>query len=131
MLNAIILIGENMKKKKGFTLIELIAVIIIIAVISLVAFMAVTKTIKNNETKKIDIFNDSLISAAEVYITNEKEKFTNFKEIGDVTMITTTEMVEDGYLDKSIDNPTKKDLVDFYVRATINNDKTISYEVVG
>ena len=43
-----------MKKRNGFTLIELIAVITIIGLILIVAFPAVNKLISGNENKRFD-----------------------------------------------------------------------------
>jgi len=120
-----------MKNNKGFTLIEIIAVIVLIAVISLIAFLSVTTVIKNNKIKQLKVFSDNLTNAAEVYITAKKDEFPNFNKAGDITVISSAEMVQAGYLDKNMDNPTGKELTDFYIKATIKEDKSVSYEVIG
>jgi len=120
-----------MKNKKGFTLIEIIAVVVLITVISLIVFLSVTAMIKNNKIKQLKVFSDNLTNAAEVYMTDKKEAFSNFDKVGDITIITSAEMIKAGYIDKNMDNPTGKDLTDFYIKATIKEDKSISYEVIG
>lgn len=120
-----------MNNKKGFTLIEIIAVIVLIAVISLITFLSVTAMIKNNKIKQLKVFSDNLTNAAEVYMVDKKEDFSNFNKVGDTTIISSTEMINAGYIDKNMDNPTGKELTDFYIKATIEEDKSISYEVIG
>ena len=41
--------GEKMKKKNGFTLVELLAVIVILAIILVIAVPKITDTIKNSK----------------------------------------------------------------------------------
>ncbi len=77
-----------MKNNKGFTLIEIIAVIVLIAVISLIAFLSVTAVIKNNKIKQLKVFSDNLTNAAEVYMTDKKDDFSSFNNVGDITIIT-------------------------------------------
>lgn len=120
-----------MKNNKGFTLIEIIAVIVLIAVISLIAFLSVTAVIKNNKIKQLKVFSDNLTNAAEVYMTDKKDDFSSFNNVGDITIITSTEMIQAGYIDKNMENPTGKELTDFYIKATIKEDKSVSYEVIG
>ncbi len=120
-----------MKSKKKFKLIEIVAVIVLVAVISLIVFLSVTTVMKNNKIKQLKEFSDDLTDAAEVYIGDKKDEFFNFNNVGDITVITSSEMIEAGYLDEDMDNPTGKELTDFYIKATINEDKSISYEVIG
>lgn len=120
-----------MKNKKGFTLIEIIAVIVLLTVISLIVFISVTTVIKNNKLKQLKVFSDNLTNAAEVYMADKKDEFSNFNKVGDITVITSSEMIEAGYIDENMDNPTGKELTDFYIKATIEEDKTVSYEVIG
>lgn len=120
-----------MKNNKGFTLIEIIAVIVLIAVISLIVFLSVTAVIKNNKIKQLKVFSNSLTNAAEVYMADKKDEFFNFNKVGDITVITSDEMIKAGYLDENMDNPTGKELTDFYIKATIKEDKSVFYEVIG
>ncbi len=120
-----------MKNKRKFTLIEKIAIaILIVAICSLIFFTF--KTInKSNKLRQIKLFNSNLTESAEKYIADKKDEFFNFNKTGDITVITATEMIDDGYLDEDIKNPTGKELTDYYIKATINADKSISFEVIG
>lgn len=120
-----------MKNKRKFTLIEKIAIaVLIVAICALIVFTVVTIN-KSNKLKQIKQFNRSLTESAERYISDKKDEFFNFNKAGDITVISATEMVDADYLDEDIKNPTGKELTDYYIKATINADKTFSFEVIG
>ncbi|MDD6388603.1 MAG: hypothetical protein PUA68_06040 [Bacilli bacterium] len=108
--------------KKGFTLIELIAIIIITSTIGILSYVTLTNTIKNNNNSKIQIFENNLISAAKLYITSNNE------EINDERIITANELIEKKYLKKNVDFP--EDIEKYYVRVYKNSENYIIYEVV-
>lgn len=120
-----------MKNKRKFTLIEKIAIAVLItAICTLIIFTVITIN-KSNKLKQIKEFNRSLTESAEKYIFDKKDEFFNFNNNGDITVITVSEMIDDGYLDKDIKNPTGKELTDYYIKATINKDKSYFFEVIG
>lgn len=118
-------------KKNAFTIYELIAVIVVLSAISLISYTCITNIIKKNSEKRINDFNDILINSAELYLNENKADFPNFNRIGDVALITSSELIDENYLKEDISNPTSKKITDFYIKAKINSDRTISYEVVG
>ena len=64
-------IGENMKK--GFTLVELLAVIIVLGVISMITVSVVTNNISQTKEKTFEVNVMSLLEAAKEYVTKEME----------------------------------------------------------
>ena len=56
-----------MKNKKGFTLIELIAVIVILGLIMLIVFPSISRLMMSNSKKKYTTYEDLLKEAAEKY----------------------------------------------------------------
>ena len=131
--------------KKGFTLIELIAVIVILALISLIVFPTVNSIIKNSKEKAYNVQIDEIINAAKNYLTDnptcipEMGSSTTFsgtcegvKYNGDYTIayVSIDVLLEKGYISTEdkldgkevILNPknTKKAL-NGYVRVSYNN----------
>ena len=62
-----------MKNKKGFTLVELLAVIIIISIIALIVFPVVTKQIKGSKDDLYKVQVENIIKAAKDYILDNPE----------------------------------------------------------
>lgn len=56
-----------MKNKKGFTLVEVLAIIIILAVITVVAAPNITKQIKNSEDATQNILDTKIENASKLY----------------------------------------------------------------
>jgi len=69
-----------MKKKNGFTLIELITVIVILGLIMMVVIPALNKSNLGNEHKKMDEYYKIIEEAALQYATTFKNE-----ELGDAT----------------------------------------------
>ena len=91
-------------------------------------------SIVSYETKKeekVNEFNEVLIDAAKTYMDKKEDDFNNFKEVGDINLITTDELITNGLINESIEVPTDKELKDYYVKAKKEEDGSISYVVVG
>ncbi len=56
-----------MSKKKGFTLVELLAVVIILGIISIIIYPVLNKVLKDNRKKAFEASLDSVVRAAELY----------------------------------------------------------------
>lgn len=85
-------------KKKGFTLIELIAVIILLAVIALIVYPSVVGFAKNAKEKAYEQQIATFISSAKRYTTE-------YNEVLDSTpvKITIDELIKKGYIKKTKD----------------------------
>lgn len=97
-----------MENKKGFTLIELIAVFALIAVLSVVIGINMNKLKNNTLEKKYNAYKDELETAACVYAyKNNKNKNNN--SIASVSFYT---LIDNGYISKNLENPKTKKTVD-------------------
>lgn len=57
--------------KKGFTLVELLVVIVIMGLISFLGFPALMKLMNSNITREFELYGDSMIAGAKLYIQKE------------------------------------------------------------
>ncbi len=86
--------------KKGFTLVELLAVIIILGVIALITYPIIDKSIKNSKQQALDRTIDSIEEAAYKYsVENDIGYFTEYKTLQ------LSDLVSKGFLKENITNP--------------------------
>lgn len=81
--------------KKGFTLIEVLAVIVILSIISLIVFPEVNKIIKNSKQKSYDTQIKSLIEATESLI-QDNDNLLPAKTATATTTITLSDLMQAG-----------------------------------
>lgn len=62
--------------KKGFTLIEILAVVTIIGIIFILVMPKIVTSLKNKKNDVDNVTNNMVLSAAKNYIANNTEKFT-------------------------------------------------------
>ena len=84
--------------KKGFTLVEMIAVLVILSILFLISFTSITNLLKKGDNR-ISIAEDSLISDA-------LKSYTEARNIDSETFhcISFNELIEDGLIDKKLFN---------------------------
>lgn len=97
--------------KKGFTLIEMIAVVGLIGLLSLLVLPAIINQLGSKKKDISDTTKQLIISAAELYVDDN-----NIKESGYVTV---EQLIDSGYL--------KKPLTDFNCGGEIPYSKEIKY----
>ena len=114
---------------KGFTLVELIAIIIIIAIVSLLSFTSLTNMLKDSNDKELSTFEESVKTAAKVYVETNIADFPGLNTTGTVKLTANT-LVEKGYLKPNISNPSGYELTKVQVVITKEADKTLSYSIV-
>ena len=68
--------------RKGFTLIELIAVIVLLGMILLIVFPATSRLIRSNENKKYDTYYDSVQEQIELYARTRRDELGGIKGSG-------------------------------------------------
>ena len=90
-----------MMKNKGFTLIELLGTIVILSAILLIIIPGVTSSIKKSEKDADDSTKNSIILAAQNWVSDNKYVFDNAKCKG----ITVKDLQEYGYLDENVKLP--------------------------
>lgn len=110
--------------KKGFTLIEILAVIVIISVTTLLIITNVEKRIKSAKAVLKDSQLETIENAAYIYSMNYSTEIPDLKEKG-VDTITLATLIDKGLIETSditIDNqvlPTTNVIIVAYVNSTI------------
>ena len=95
-----------MKNKKGFTLVELIALLGVIAIILLLTAPSLINQIETTRKNNYDNFVSDLCLAAESYLNhNEVEGFENLEANGSSIEINVEELIASGYIKSSLKNP--------------------------
>ena len=85
-----------MKKNKGFTLVELLAVIAVLGIIMVIVGVNVSKAVKDSRIKAKFIAAKEIVTMASAYITTENP------EGGCVEVKT---LINEDYLEKDLTNP--------------------------
>ena len=94
--------------KKGFTLIEVLAVIAILAVISIIIIVKVGDSIKISKETLSKKQIDTLITATKKYMIEHCELLP---EEDDTRIVTINSLIDNGIIDKDVINPkTNKDV---------------------
>lgn len=106
--------------KKGFTLIEIMAVIIILGIVGLIALIAVDKTIKDNNEKAYQMQISNIEDASRIWGANNLSYLPDNSD--EVVSIPLVVLKRDGLVDRELTNPKTGELFpnDLYI--------TISYK---
>src|SRR5574344_757927 len=114
--------------KKGFTLVELLAVITILGVIALIAVPAVDSIIKNSKVKVYEKQKDGLLSSLQDWLTDNKDLFYDTNTM----TLTLGDLKEQNYVDYDIKNPKTDKCISNDLAFTINkNGKKYTYSIEG
>ena len=123
----IIIIGDSMKR--GFTLVELLAVLILLGVISLIAIPSIGKILNRSREKARESTKNELIKAAKNYYAD------NIRELpddGSHKCLSVSEIEESGYISNDdIVDPTTEEKLTGYVKIYFDNTyNQYTYEYV-
>jgi len=88
--------------KRGFTLVELLAVILIITVILLILTPKIIETIHTSKLKVYDEQISRIEEAANLYITDDNNAVTF---IDDQEVLTLQQLIDGGYIEAPVVNP--------------------------
>lgn len=98
--------GDIMKKNKGFTLVELLAVIVILAIVSLVAVPSINGLLRKSRTNMFCKKVESIEAAAKYYAQDNLSDLASDSKMVIANKIPIRLLVEKGYLKKDSDNCT-------------------------
>ena len=90
--------------KKGFTLVELLAVIVLLGLISLLTIPVVDKIMKDNREKADDVNVDTILNAAYDYVQMNPSKLPDNVD-GASTTFTLDDVIKAGLVKSDITNP--------------------------
>lgn len=113
-----------MKNKRGFTLVELIAVI---TVITLLFMIATPKLMENYKDKKNKLYEGTikeLERLASLYLTDNPDIYSDISENGYVNISIST-LCDEEYLTCPVKNPKDNSNIDGYINVIYENDEYV------
>ena len=118
------MIGELyfMKKKNGFTLVELLVTIVLLGVVTTVIIFNVTNISKNSKKTEYERFVASIKSSASVYADMNPEAFQDLYVNKAFIYVTVGNLIDSGLVDEKIKNPYTNEKVkrDELVKASLD-----------
>jgi prepilin-type N-terminal cleavage/methylation domain-containing protein len=115
--------------KKGFTMVELLAVIIIVGTVAILSFSSLTNTIKKNKVREQEVFNTNVVSAAKMYMTSHLEEFPNIDDDDFTAVITSRKLIDEKYLKSTIGNPYDTNIYLYYIEVTKDKNGYLTYNL--
>ncbi len=120
--------------KKGFTMIEILAVFTVTAIILLITVPLVTGMLKKGNDSEYNSFEDTVFIAAEAYINDGSLIEVNNTEEEPAT-ITIGELISSGYLKSTVKNPhNKKSVLEpvnqkIIIKVWRDDENVLNYEI--
>ena len=111
-----------MKKKNGFTLVELLVTIVLLGVVTTVIIFNVTNISKNSKKTEYERFVASIKSSASVYADMNPEAFQDLYVNKAFIYVTVGNLIDSGLVDEKIKNPYTNEKVkrDEIVKASLD-----------
>lgn len=110
--------------RKGYTLIELLAVIVILAVISVIAYPKITDLVAISKIKAYDVAKKNIVESAKV------KYVASVNSLG-MTQYYVSDLIDEGYISKNTKNPLTNEKYPDNTKVLITNDgNNITYEYV-
>ena len=114
--------------KKGFTMIELLAVFTLLGIILVITLPKMTSTLKKSDSNSYEAFKKTIYIATEAYVADN----VTIKK-GDSTSISLKTIIDSGYLKSNLTNPktSKKvsSMTSSYIIVKKNNEGILSFEL--
>ena len=113
-------------KKRGFTLVELLAVIVILGVVFLFIVPRLSTLIKKGEKNQKDILEERVLIAAKEYVSNYNRNFyDSLVNEGDYNYVYRTDLLKSGLVDENELKELGNNLVG--VKGELLNNDNIKY----
>lgn len=121
-----------MKNKRGFTLVELLAVVTLLAAIILVSVPSIINVLRKSEEKDYKEFESAIKRAAELYVERNRDLYPELNNVGGTVNISTNTLITEEYLKQDLENPNDNTPVtNYYVKIDVGNDQILTYTVKG
>lgn len=115
-------------KKRGFTLVELLAVIIVLGLISVIVVPTVTNSIRNYRKDLYEVQISNIEDAARVWGSDNIVKLP--KTTNETLVITLSDLQSGGYIDGDVKDPRNKKKLSTSLKITITKtSKGYNYDV--
>ena len=88
-------------KKKGFTLVELLAVIVILGIIALIAVPQIFSSVETAKRRAKEVQKDIIINATKSYVAELSNPLTKLDDDGNAVQhyVTVTTLIDNKYID--------------------------------
>lgn len=115
--------------KRGFTLIEILAVIVILGLISILTVPAIINQLARVKNQSSDVMNEMIKTATNLYLDNHQDSYS--KKEGDTYCIPLKTLVNEGFLTEPIFDPMtdKKYSVSLYVTVDVSKNEILEYNL--
>ena len=116
--------------KKGFTLIEIVAVIAVVSILLVILTPYLLNSVNNKKDEVSNVAKKMIYDAADIYIKDNNEIYTS--DEGAIYCIKLETLVNSGKLMNPVKDMEKNKEVplNYYVKATVNSYNQFDYELV-
>ncbi len=112
-------------KKKGFTLVELLAVITLLSLVMIIVVSAISSPYRNMKKDLNESQKKLIISAAETYIQRYKNNYPSVE--GNIYCISLNDLVKERLLEDNLVNALEDNKLDLNLGIKVTVDSKISY----
>ncbi|MDD7102462.1 MAG: type II secretion system protein, partial [Firmicutes bacterium] len=95
------MITKREKQKRGFTMIELLAVLVILGIIMVIAVPSVVGYLQDSKQKYYEQLEDSVMTAGKEYFSDHRSLLP--RENGQIYSVDIADLVTDGYTSDVLD----------------------------
>lgn len=115
--------------KKGFTLIEILAVIVIIGVLAIITIPAVINNIERSQEVAYENLVNNIEQTTQLYIRNNKDDIDGIYTAGNIITITLQDLVDSESLGAPIIDPRNKQEISLFTPVSVLVEPHGKYEV--
>lgn len=117
--------------RRGFTLVELVAIVVILATIFLVSFPTLKNMSTKDDKKRYDTIVEDICTAGKTYMYSNMDSFPNLSIIGEIIDLEVSKLIEYGNVDKNLKNPKTKLSVKYdKLKYTVLEDFSLDCEYI-